>query len=195
MMEHYQVPKEAMILSCLHCTSVKKLHPSNRNVALYGHHHRTHRTLNVREVDDCGRHRLWLRPESHRGPRDDAQRPLAAQDEVGEVVARRGFDWPLALAAGSVNDVPVGKDDFEVPHIFPDGAVADSVGTTCSGGTHTADGSIGPLNQKATPQLLLKGLQLMGEVQNSDTSRRQNVFGNSKSSELCSREIVYPDRL
>ena len=68
---------------------VDELEPGHGDGALHRHQHGVDRALDVGEADDGRRRGLRLRVQLDGGPRDEAQRALAPQEEVGEVVAGR----------------------------------------------------------------------------------------------------------
>ena len=68
---------------------VDELEPGHGDGALHRHQDGVDRALDVGEADDGRRGCLWLRVQLDGGPRDEAQRALAPQEEVGEVVAGR----------------------------------------------------------------------------------------------------------
>ena len=66
---------------------VNEFEPRHGYGALHRHQHGVDCALYVGETDDSRRGGLRLRVQLDGGPRDEAQGALAAQEQVGEVVA------------------------------------------------------------------------------------------------------------
>ncbi len=86
-----------------------------------------------------GRDRLGNAREAQRDLDDDAERALRADEDMGEVVAGRGFLRPRAGA----HERAVGRDDAERQHELLHRAVAHRVGARGAGRRHAADRSVG----------------------------------------------------
>ena len=70
---------------------VDELEPGHGDGALHRRQDGVDGALDVGEADDGGRGGLGQRAQPHRRPRDQAQRALAAQEQVRQVVAGRGL--------------------------------------------------------------------------------------------------------
>jgi len=89
------------------------------------------------ELADGGAHGLGDAVQAQRDLGDDAQRALAADHQVRQVIAGRG----LADAPAGADQAAIGQRDLQAQYVFPYGAVADGGGAAGAGGAHAADGA------------------------------------------------------
>ncbi len=106
---------------------------------LHGEDHGVDGPFGRRETANGGGGRLGLTPEFQGQFGDQAQRPFGADEQRGQVIARRRFPGTGA----SVDDAPVGQHDLQPAHLIAHRAVAHRrcpAGPRCG---HTTERGIG----------------------------------------------------
>ena len=114
---------------------VGKLDPRHRHARLDDRDAGLDRVVDAREGADRGRHCLRDAGEAERHLDDHAERPFRADEEPGQVVARRG----LARPGSGADRPPVGQHDGEPQHVVAHRAVAHRVGARGARRGHAAD--------------------------------------------------------
>ena len=123
--------------------------------------------------DQGAERRLGLRVELEHGGRDDAQRPLGADEQVAQVVA----GIVLAQAAQAVPDFALGGDHFQAQAQFPRVPVAQDGGAAGIGRQVPADGAAAFRRQRQGKQHAGAGRGLLDVVEDAAGFHRHGAIG------------------
>ena len=107
----------------VHLHVVEELDTGDRDARLHRGDDRIDRAREIRELADRGRDRLGNAIQAQLDLGDDAERPLRADEQPREIVARAR----LAGAASGLDDPAVRRDDGEPQHVLAHRAVAHRV--------------------------------------------------------------------
>ena len=118
-----------------HHRGVEQLAAGDRDARLDDRDRRAHGVLGGREGAHGGGDRFGDRPQPQRQLGDDPERPLRADEQVGEVVAGAR----LSRARAGADDAPVRQHHLEREDVLAHRAVADRVGPRGAGGRHAAE--------------------------------------------------------
>jgi hypothetical protein len=130
---------EAVVaVDCVHLHLVEQLDAGDRDRVLQDRDHAVHGAGQRWEGADRGRHRLGGRLQAQGQLGDEPQGALRADEQVGQVVARRG----LAGTRAGADHLAARGDHGERQDVLAHRAVADGGGARRPGGGHPAQGRV-----------------------------------------------------
>ena len=120
--------------------------------------HAVDRAFQCRKRTNRRRDRLGDAVEPHRHLGDDAERALGADEQPGQIIARRRFAGP----ARGAHDPAVGQHHGQAQHILAHRAVAHRVGAGGAGRRHAAERGVGArIDRKEQPGVAQMLVQLL----------------------------------